>query len=397
MAVTPEGVRGGDPAVLEALIARRGPAVLAFCEAVCEPSVAARAAAEAFARFRALVVAVPDADGVDPEQFLIGATRHAAAAMARPPSEDRGVLRSIGRATSPETSAAVPTLLAARADSMLGVEDLERLTRLLERSASCREVEGAFRRAEQGYRSPPSRELPPDSVALIVATMQAAAPVDPAFERLEVPAGGGPAAAVTTAEPEPEHAEPGDGNPDAPDAPLVDEAQPAAPEAIPAHAEPEPEPLPVGPGEPGEPAPFVLDDEGDPDDHDEHHADDLPPIPLADQTLITRADAVDPVHAPPPKPPSRLRGALRLPHGGGLHLPRRPGPRGKGDAHATTGADHGPVFQFLLPALAILIAILVMLAVAGVFGGGDAAPAVIVLQALVDAANPPASAVLTPG
>ena len=46
-AVTPEGVRAGDPAALAALCERRGGAVLAYCREVCDPGDAPLAAAEA--------------------------------------------------------------------------------------------------------------------------------------------------------------------------------------------------------------------------------------------------------------------------------------------------------------------------------------------------------------
>ncbi|HWH93698.1 MAG TPA: hypothetical protein VNT03_07550, partial [Baekduia sp.] len=77
--VTPEGVRAGDRAALQSLVDRRGPAVVAFCTQVCGPLAADRAAAEAFARFRAAVRDTPDISAIDPEALLRGATRHAAA------------------------------------------------------------------------------------------------------------------------------------------------------------------------------------------------------------------------------------------------------------------------------------------------------------------------------
>src|SRR3954466_7046577 len=82
-AVTPQGVRDGDPAVLRALIARRGPAVLAFCAEILGPVEAPRAAAEALARFRAAVFATPDLSTLDPDALLRGAARP-------PPARSRG-------------------------------------------------------------------------------------------------------------------------------------------------------------------------------------------------------------------------------------------------------------------------------------------------------------------
>src|SRR5260221_13829297 len=98
-AVTPAGVRDGDPAALAGLCARRGPAGLAYCEELCSPELAARAAAEAFARFRAAVVAADDPAALDPEGVLLGATRRATAALAGPSSGRRSLRdRLAGRA-----------------------------------------------------------------------------------------------------------------------------------------------------------------------------------------------------------------------------------------------------------------------------------------------------------
>src|SRR5436309_10344271 len=96
-AVTPEGVRTGDPAALAALCERRGGAVLAYCREVCEPAEAALAAAEALARFRAAVWASADAADLDPERLLLSATRHAASARARRPAEVGPTRRILGR------------------------------------------------------------------------------------------------------------------------------------------------------------------------------------------------------------------------------------------------------------------------------------------------------------
>src|SRR6476619_1133869 len=83
--VTPAGVRDGELAALQALTAARGSAVLAYCRAVCGEELAPRAAAEAFARFRAAVHAAEHVAGMDPDAILLGATRHAAASLAPAP------------------------------------------------------------------------------------------------------------------------------------------------------------------------------------------------------------------------------------------------------------------------------------------------------------------------
>src|ERR1700674_522692 len=130
--VTPRGVRDGDRATLEALCARRGASVLAYCECVCESGLAEDATVEAFARFRAEVATAPHPDQLRPEALLMSCTRSAAAGRAPyPPSR---VARRLGaRRTGRDPCELMPTLLAARADRALSPDDLGRLERHLER------------------------------------------------------------------------------------------------------------------------------------------------------------------------------------------------------------------------------------------------------------------------
>ncbi|HWI73681.1 MAG TPA: hypothetical protein VNT55_17110 [Baekduia sp.] len=169
--VTPDGVRAGDPAALQALVDRRGPAVVAFCTQVCGPQMADRAAAEAFARFRAAVRDAPDLNILDPEALLRGATRHAAASMARQPSgpPPHGKLRSRGT----QTCEHVPTMLAARANGALGKADLERLARHLDRCERCDASAEIFRRAELAYQDPAVDTLGTETSSVLIAALLA--------------------------------------------------------------------------------------------------------------------------------------------------------------------------------------------------------------------------------
>jgi hypothetical protein len=169
--VTPQGVRAGDPAALQALVDRRGPAVIAFCTQVCGPPAADRAAAEAFARFRAAVRDAPDLKVLEPEALLRGATRHAAASMARQPSgpPPHGKLRSRGT----ETCVHVPTMLAARANGALGPADLERLGRHLDRCERCNALAEIFRRAELSYQDPPVDTLGTETSSVLLEALRA--------------------------------------------------------------------------------------------------------------------------------------------------------------------------------------------------------------------------------
>jgi hypothetical protein len=187
--VTPQGVRAGDPAALQALVDRRGPAVIAFCTQVCGPQAADRAAAEAFARFRAAVRDAQDLKSLDPEALLRGATRHAAASMARQPSgpPPHGKLRSRGT----ETCVHVPTMLAARANGALGHADLERIDRHLDRCERCNALAEIFRRAELAYQDPPVDTLGTDTSSVLLEALRAVP--EHGHEVAPAPAGGVPA------------------------------------------------------------------------------------------------------------------------------------------------------------------------------------------------------------
>jgi hypothetical protein len=173
--VTPEGVRAGDRAALAALVERRGPAVVAFCTQVCGPQMADRAAAEAFARFRAAVRDAPDLKALHPEALLRGATRHAAASLARQPSgpPPHGKLRSRGT----QTCQHVPTMLAARANGALGGADLDRLARHLERCERCDALGEIFRRAELAYQDPVVDTLGTDTTSVLIDALLAVSEV----------------------------------------------------------------------------------------------------------------------------------------------------------------------------------------------------------------------------
>jgi hypothetical protein len=291
--VTALGIRDGDPAVLRALIARRGSAVLAYCERACAAAQVPAAAAEAFARFRALVVAAPRPADLDPEAALLSSTRHAAADRAphgtAPPS-GAGLGRLLGGRPTAEQITLVPDLLIARADGTLDAEGEEQLNRLLDASASARAAEERFRTAEHAYRSAPPRPIPEDIVEQIVDAMSAV----PA----EAPASPPPPAEPP---PPPEAA--------AEVAPAADDAAPEPPDAAADDATPEPpeaaadDPHDAPPAEPAE----------------EPH--DAPPREVADDATPERPDpaAEEPQDVPPPEAvddvaPEPLDAVVEEPH-----------------------------------------------------------------------------------
>lgn len=171
--VTAMGIRDGDPAVLAALVERRGGAVLAYCERYCAPSMALDATSDAFVRFRATVLAAERPGDLDPEGALLGATRHAAAARApRPPAEAAGGLnRAFGGRGPTERLPDVPDLLAGRAEGTLAPEDVAALDELLSGSPVARSIASRFEDAEEIYRSSRRRTLPGPIVEQIVTAM----------------------------------------------------------------------------------------------------------------------------------------------------------------------------------------------------------------------------------
>jgi hypothetical protein len=166
-------VRDGDPAALAGLCERRGPAVLAYCRIVAGDAAAAGAAAEAFARFRAAVVAADDPASLNPEALLVSATRHAAAHHA-------SVVAS-------GLCAEVPVLLAGRADHSISPANVEFLEGHLEVCWTCRAPVARFAAAERAYRDPPDETVPADAAKAIVAALLAAAPVRTAADDAPAP------------------------------------------------------------------------------------------------------------------------------------------------------------------------------------------------------------------
>ena len=190
-AITPQGVRDGDPAVLAALAARRGPAVVAFAEQVCDASYVVRASADAFARFRA-AVAAPDADvSAHPDALLLRCARRAALDLA-PIGPDLGC----GPAAE---------LLTGRAERTIKPRDAGLLNRHLEACDHCRALADSLDAADRAYRDADETPLPAESLAAIVAALAASAPIRPA-EPIVLPEGRMAILVQEDPEPEPEPA-----------------------------------------------------------------------------------------------------------------------------------------------------------------------------------------------
>lgn len=288
-AVTPSGVRSGDQGTLEALCARRGVAVLAYCERVCAPGRAAEGAADAFARFRAAVVNTPEVDGLDPDRLLLSVTRHAAAERAPRPAPEGLTRRLAARRGHPSPCELVPELLVARAEGELSAADLERLEHHLQRCSACRAAAERFEAAEQAYRDPPPLAIAPEVASGILAALVRAAPVTTG----EAIANGAPPP-LPAGEPEAavEQATPGNAEPE----PDGAEPEPAGAEPEPAGAEPMPEP-------PAAPAPEPLAAELATAAVDQPAEPIVAPPPLEEPHTELQAPAVVPAEAPVEAPP----------------------------------------------------------------------------------------------
>lgn len=226
--VTPSGVRDGDPAALAALCAARGPAVLAYAQELCSPEDAVQAAAEAFARFRAAVIALGDLPGIDPDRLLLGAARRSTAALTPAPKP--------GRFSTRKGCEELPALLATRLEGELSADDHERVEGHLKRCTECRALAERFAAAERRYVDPPDGPVPSEIAAAIVGALSAA----------------GPAPGSTSAAPPPAAAPPPPAPPPADDAvtalmPPVGQAPPKTPAKAPEPAQKTPAPKPAAP------------------------------------------------------------------------------------------------------------------------------------------------------
>lgn len=367
-AVTPVGIRDGEPAALAALVERRANAVLAFCETVLGPREAERAAAEAFARFRAAVATTEDPRALDPETLLLGATRHAAAALTPAPTPDPGGsgLRRLlprGRGGTLETCSHIPGLLAARAEGALGDADSERLARHLERHAPCRALAERAARAEKAYAAPPERTVPIGALTEILLALAAAAPV------LAVP----------------------DDDFDFGIDP--DELPPSLPPLDTAGAYGEPEPTDTAPAAAVLPveAPKDLEGEDGLEAEDELDASeaDAPPATVA---VVPGDLAVEDHDAPDtddegPGGQTEVMPVVAVSGPGGVAHPRPP--RQQLGRPAAPPA-HGLLYRYLLPGAFVAATLLIVMAIAGVFSS-DPAPtgAAPATSSTLPAAPPP--------
>ena len=353
------GIRDGDPAVLHALVRRRGAAVLAYCERACAPDQAFAAAADAFVRFRAQILAAQHPGDIDPETALLSATRHAAASRTpRPPVQvtATGLGRLLGGKAPTDRLPEVPSLLADRADGSIAADDDTVLEALLDASPVARAVEERFAAAEEAYRLAPRRRPAESITDQLVATMGALAAAPATGALAAAPTNGAPSAAVAAPVSDPSLAPPPRFLHDAPDADPEPE-----PELL---AEEQPIPATRGDGpevDPAETVEWTLP------------ADELGESPgLEHEIAAARMEGADEGEDPARRPPAS--GAVPPDDVPAPPPPARAAPPAAHPHHHRPGL---PGRAALAPAAAVVaIAAIGAMAAAGVFGGNDPSPTV---------------------
>lgn len=169
------GVRDGDAAALNGLAQRRGANVLAYCSQVCGPQLAPAAAAESFARMRAVLRDDVNVKQIDPDGLLRRATRHTAAAAARTPLGPPPGGPVAGRETT--TCLDVAVALAADADAKLTDEQHARLHDHIDACARCSALAEISLRADTAFCDPADDRVGSENVQRFTRAM-AAVPAD---------------------------------------------------------------------------------------------------------------------------------------------------------------------------------------------------------------------------
>lgn len=171
------GVRDGDASALRSLAKRRGASVLAYCNQVCGPVTGTAAAAETFARARAILRDDENVNSIDPDQVLRRATRHTAAAAARTPQgpPPSGAIQGRGTATCLDVAMA----LAAAADGKLDQDQRGRLRAHIDDCARCQALAEITRRADASYTDPVNDKIGSDVAEQFVDAMNTVPAVGP--------------------------------------------------------------------------------------------------------------------------------------------------------------------------------------------------------------------------
>lgn len=165
------GVRDGKADALHQLAVRRGASVLAYCNHVCGPTTGPAAAAETFARARAVLRDDENVAALDADQLLRRATRHTAASIARTPQGPPPTGAIPGRGTS--TCLDVAIALAAAADGRLDADQRGHLRTHIDDCPRCAALAEITRRADAAYTDPINDRIGSEHADRFAAAMAA--------------------------------------------------------------------------------------------------------------------------------------------------------------------------------------------------------------------------------
>lgn len=172
------GVRDGQAQALHQLAVRRGASVLAYCNHVCGPATGPAAAAETFARTRAVLRDDVNVAALDADQLLKRATRHTAASAARTPQGPPPTGAIPGRGTN--TCLDVAIALAAASDGRLDTEQRSRLRTHIDNCPRCAALAEITRRADTAYSDPVNDRIGSEHADRFAAAMASVPPEGPA-------------------------------------------------------------------------------------------------------------------------------------------------------------------------------------------------------------------------
>ena len=169
-AITQSRLRDGEPDALAALCQRRGPAVFAYCAQVAGREHAVAATGDAFARFRAAVVAPRELSPSEAEALLRTVTRRAATARGVDPGE------RVPEPSADRCGTREHWLLSYVEDEFTDEERVQ-IAAHISSCAACRHVLHRIREGEQAYDEPPSQSLPLRVADAAVGGLVRASPV----------------------------------------------------------------------------------------------------------------------------------------------------------------------------------------------------------------------------
>jgi hypothetical protein len=170
--ITQDKLRRGEPAALAALCARRGAAVLAYCEQVAGPERALAATCDAFAWFRVAACAPGELKARDAEALLRGMTRRAATAGEIQTAARRE------RGPRDERCAECERRLVYLVEDGVSEDERAQIEEHMAGCDACREALQRLKAAEHAYDHPPVASLALPIAEVVLGDLIAAFPIE---------------------------------------------------------------------------------------------------------------------------------------------------------------------------------------------------------------------------